>query len=463
MIFSSLEFIFIFLPILLIIYYITPNKYRNYVLLFGSIIFYFIGVKDHQAYMLLLAISVIINYFIGRLIGKNKKYSKIMLIFGIIYNLSFLFVFKYYDFVVSIISKISTKEIKTLNLTLPLGISFYTFQVIGYLIDVYKEKYDPEKSILNFSTNMIFFAKIISGPIVQFDDIKKQLEGRPYKLSKFIQGVRYFIVGLGLKTIIADNIGIMWNDILMIGIESISTPLAWLGIFTYAFEIYFDFWGYSVMAQGIGKMFGIDIPDNFNLPYLSKSFTEFFRKWHITLGTWFKNYIYIPLGGNRKGTIRTLLNLFIVWVITGLWHGANWNFIIWGIFIWILIVNEKLWLKKYLDKYPIIGHIYMIFFIPLTWTIFNITNLSQLNIMFEKLFPFFGSNEVIDNLDFVKYIKDYGILMIISLICSTKLPKNLIEGKEYNWIEIVALLAIFWLSVYLLYTGLSNPFLYFSF
>lgn len=463
MIFSSLEFIFIFLPILLIIYYITPNKYRNYVLLFGSIIFYFIGVKDHQAYMLLLAISVIINYFIGRLIGNNKKYSKIMLIFGIIYNLSFLFVFKYYDFVVSIISKISTKEIKTLNLTLPLGISFYTFQVIGYLIDVYKEKYDPEKSILNFSTNMIFFAKIISGPIVQFDDIKKQLEGRPYKLSKFIQGVRYFIVGLGLKTIIADNIGIMWNDILMIGIESISTPLAWLGIFTYAFEIYFDFWGYSVMAQGIGKMFGIDIPDNFNLPYLSKSFTEFFRKWHITLGTWFKNYIYIPLGGNRKGTIRTLLNLFIVWVITGLWHGANWNFIIWGIFIWILIVNEKLWLKKYLDKYPIIGHIYMIFFIPLTWTIFNITNLSQLNIMFEKLFPFFGSNEVIDNLDFVKYIKDYGILMIISLICSTKLPKNLIEGKEYNWIEIVALLAIFWLSVYLLYTGLSNPFLYFSF
>lgn len=463
MIFSSLEFIFIFLPILLIIYYITPNKYRNYVLLFGSIIFYFIGVKDHQAYMLLLAISVIINYFIGRLIGKNKKYSKIMLIFGIIYNLSFLFVFKYYDFVVSIISKISTKEIKTLNLTLPLGISFYTFQVIGYLIDVYKEKYDPEKSILNFSTNMIFFAKIILGPIVQFDDIKKQLEGRPYKLSKFIQGVRYFIVGLGLKTIIADNIGIMWNDILMIGIESISTPLAWLGIFTYAFEIYFDFWGYSVMAQGIGKMFGIDIPDNFNLPYLSKSFTEFFRKWHITLGTWFKNYIYIPLGGNRKGTIRTLLNLFIVWVITGLWHGANWNFIIWGIFIWILIVNEKLWLKKYLDKYPIIGHIYMIFFIPLTWTIFNITNLSQLNIMFEKLFPFFGSNEVIDNLDFVKYIKDYGILMIISLICSTKLPKNLIEGKEYNWIEIVALLAIFWLSVYLLYTGLSNPFLYFSF
>ena len=463
MIFSSLEFIFIFLPILLIIYYITPNKYRNYVLLFGSIIFYFIGVKDHQAYMLLLAISVIINYFIGRLIGKNKKYSKIMLIFGIIYNLSFLFVFKYYDFVVSIISKISTKEIKTLNLTLPLGISFYTFQVIGYLIDVYKEKYDPEKSILNFSTNMIFFAKIISGPIVQFDDMKKQLEGRPYKLSKFIQGVRYFIVGLGLKTIIADNIGIMWNDILMIGIESISTPLAWLGIFTYAFEIYFDFWGYSVMAQGIGKMFGIDLPDNFNLPYLSKSFTEFFRKWHITLGTWFKNYIYIPLGGNRKGTIRTLLNLFIVWVITGLWHGANWNFIIWGIFIWILIVNEKLWLKKYLDKYPIIGQIYMIFFIPLTWTIFNITNLSQLNIMFEKLFPFFSSNEVIDNLDFVKYIKDYGILMIISLICSTKLPKNLIEGKEYNWIEIVALLAIFWLSVYLLYTGLSNPFLYFSF
>lgn len=463
MIFSSLEFIFIFLPILLIIYYITPNKYRNYILLFGSIIFYFLGVKDHPEYLLILLISVIINYFFGRLIGKNEKYSKLILILGIICNLSLLFVFKYYDFVVSIISKISTKEIKTLNLTLPLGISFYTFQVIGYLIDVYKEKYDPEKSILNFSTNMIFFAKIISGPIVQFDDIKKQLEGRPYKLSKFIQGVRYFIVGLGLKTIIADNIGIMWNDILMIGIESISTPLAWLGIFTYAFEIYFDFWGYSVMAQGIGKMFGIDIPDNFNLPYLSKSFTEFFRKWHITLGTWFKNYIYIPLGGNRKGTIRTLLNLFIVWVITGLWHGANWNFIIWGIFIWILIVNEKLWLKKYLDKYPIIGHIYMIFFIPLTWTIFNITNLSQLNIMFEKLFPFFGSNEVIDNLDFVKYIKDYGILMIISLICSTKLPKNLIEGKEYNWIEIVALLAIFWLSVYLLYTGLSNPFLYFSF
>ena len=463
MIFSSLEFIFIFLPILLIIYYITPNKYRNYILLFGSIIFYFLGVKDHPEYLLILLISVIINYFFGRLIGKNEKYSKLILILGIICNLSLLFVFKYYDFAVSIISKISAKEIKTLNLVLPLGISFYTFQVIGYLIDVYKEKYDPEKSLLNFSTNMIFFAKIISGPIVQFDDIKKQLEERSYKLSKFIQGVRYFIVGLGLKTIIADNIGIMWNDILMIGIESISTPLAWLGIFTYAFEIYFDFWGYSVMAQGIGKMFGIDLPDNFNLPYLSKSFTEFYRKWHITLGTWFKNYIYIPLGGNRKGKARTILNLFIVWLITGLWHGANWNFIIWGIFIWILIVNEKLWFKKYLDKYPIIGHIYMIFLIPLTWTIFNITDLAQLKIMFEKLFPFLCSNEVIDKLDFVEYIKNYGILMIISIICSTQLPKNLIEGKKYDWIEMVILLAIFWLSVYLLYTGLSNPFLYFSF
>lgn len=464
MVFSSLEFIFVFLPIFLIVYYAIPNKCKNYVLLSGSIIFYIVGSIEHPWYVVLLLISVIINYILGIQMKKYLKHKKKILITGIVYNLGWLFLFKYYDFLISIISNIVSLQFDRLELILPIGISFYTFQTISYLVDVYKEKYEPEKSIIKFATFILMFPKLISGPITTYDQVKDDLENRTHSIDKIADGCKFFIIGLGFKVLLADKIGGLWNEILMLGCESISTPLAWMGILAYSLQIYFDFYGYTLMARGIGKMIGFELPENFRMPYLSLSMTEFFRKWHMSLGNWFKNYVYIPLGGNRKGLKRTILNLFIVWILTGLWHGANYNFILWGIVICIMIVIEKVWLKNKLEKYPVLGHIYMFLLIPLTWTIFAITDLSQLGIMYAKLFPFFGTElETLNKLDFIKYIKIYGILLVVGIFCCTKLSQKILFRKDNKIIDIVLMLVIFWVSVHYLYEGLNNPFLYFSF
>ena len=462
MVFSSLEFVFIFFPIFLALYYSTQKKYRNYTLLIGSIIFYIIGSWDTPLNIFLIIISTIFNYILCLLIYKYK--SKYILIFGIIYNLSWLFLFKYYDFFTSIIFNITKLRLNELNLVLPIGISFYTFQIISYLIDVYKNKCEAEKSIFKFETSILMFPKLISGPITDNSVMQEEINQRTYNLEKFTQGCKLFILGMGFKVLLADRIGILWNEILSIGFESISTPLAWMGVIAFSLQIYFDFYGYTLIARGIGKMLGFELPENFQTPYLSLSMTEFFRRWHISLGKWFKDYVYIPLGGNRKGMLRTVINLFIVWILTGLWHGASYNFILWGIVIFILIVNEKLWLKKILDKYHILGHVYMIILIPLTWTIFAITDFTALGAMFCKLFPFLNNNiNTIYALDFIKYGKMYGILIIIGIICCTKLPQKIFLEKENNNFELIILLIIFWISVYYLYIGLNNPFLYFNF
>ena len=286
------------------------------------------------------------------------------------------------------------------------------------------------------------------------------MDKRKNFLKNVFIGFKYFIVGLGFKVLLANRIGGIWNDILMIGIESISTNLAWLGIVGYSLQIYFDFYGYSLMSIGLGKMIGFTLPDNFKTPYLSVSMTEFFRRWHITLGTWFKNYIYIPLGGNRKGKLRTIFNLLVVWLLTGLWHGANYNFILWGLVIFAIIIIEKLWLKEYLDRHKFVGHLYMLFLIPITWAIFAITDLQQLIIMFKKMFTF---SEGLYLLDYIKYFKIYGILIISGIICSTGVVEKLIIKKQNNIFTISLLIIIFCSSIYYLYIGLNNPFLYFSF
>ena len=286
------------------------------------------------------------------------------------------------------------------------------------------------------------------------------MDKRKKCLKNVFIGFKYFIVGLGFKVLLANRIGGIWNDILMIGIESISTNLAWLGIIGYSLQIYFDFYGYSLMSIGLGKMIGFTLPDNFKTPYLSVSMTEFFRRWHITLGTWFRNYIYIPLGGNRKGKLRTIFNLLVVWLLTGLWHGANYNFILWGLVIFAIIIIEKLWLKKYLDRHKFVGHLYMLFLIPITWAIFAITDLQQLIIMFKKMFTF---SEGLYLLDYIKYFKIYGILIISGIICSTGVVEKLIIKKQNNIFTISLLIIIFCSSIYYLYIGLNNPFLYFSF
>ena len=343
---------------------------------------------------------------------------------------------------------------------LPLGISFYTFQSISYLVDIYIRKIKSENSLIKYAMYVFMFPQLLSGPIVSYDYINEQLDKRKKFLKNVFIGFKYFIVGLGFKVLLANRIGGIWNDILMIGIESISTNLAWLGIIGYSLQIYFDFYGYSLMSIGLGKMIGFTLPDNFKTPYLSVSMTEFFRRWHITLGTWFKNYIYIPLGGNRKGKLRTLFNLLVVWLLTGLWHGANYNFILWGLVIFAIIIIEKLWLKEYLDRHKFVGHLYMLFLIPITWAIFAITDLQQLIIMFKKMFTF---NEGLYLLDYIKYFKIYGILIILGIICSTGVVEKFIIKKQNNIFTISLLIIIFCSSIYYLYIGLNNPFLYFSF
>ena len=447
MIFSSLEFIFIFLPIFLILYFVTSAKYRNYILLIGSLIFYIVGAREHPYYIILLLFTILVNYIIGNKIEKTK--SKKILIIGIIYNLIWLIVFKYLDFIIAIILDVSKIHIKQLNLLLPIGISFYTFQSISYLVDIYKGKYESEKSIIKYGMYVLMFPQLVSGPIVTYDNISRQLEKRSHNIQNIVRGVKYFIVGLGFKVLLANRIGCLWNDINMIGIESISTGLAWLGII-----------GYSLMAIGLGKIMGFKLPTNFKTPYLATSMTEFFRRWHITLGNWFKNYIYIPLGGNRKGRLRMIFNLFVVWILTGLWHGANYNFIIWGLFIFFIIVIEKLWIGRYLQKYKFLGHIYMLILIPITWSIFAITDIQQIQIMFSKLFIW---NEGLYILDFVKYIKIYGILIIAGIVCATKLPEKIFLTKKNTILSTLLLALILASSIYYLYIGLNNPFLYFSF
>lgn len=458
MIFSSLEFIFIFLPIFLLIYFASSKKYKNYILLIGSIIFYIVGSWGHPHYILLLALTILINYIIGKNLYKSK--NRKLLVIGIIYNLFWLILFKYSDFIISIICNIRNVDIEPLNLLLPIGISFYTFQSISYIVDIYNEKCKPANSIIRYAMYVLMFPQLISGPIVTYKDINKELNNRKESLTNIKVGAKYFILGLGFKVLLANRIGCLWSDINMIGVESISTGLAWLSVIAYSLQIYFDFCGYSFMAVGLGKIMGFTLPINFETPYLSTSMTEFFRRWHISLGNWFKNYVYIPLGGNRNGKLKTIFNLLVVWILTGLWHGANYNFILWGLFIWLVIVLEKLCMKKYLDKYKIFGHLYMLILIPITWSIFAITDIDQLGILLTKLFSY---SEGLYKLDFVKYLNIYGILILIGIVCTTKIPKKLFITKKNTWFQTIILLLIFSMSIYYLYIGLNNPFLYFSF
>lgn len=460
MLFSSLEFIFLFFPIFIIIYYIIPNKYRNYVLLLGSLIFYFIGVKNMPTYFLLVIISTLINYLFGILIGNNKK--KLYLSLGIIYNFGILFIFKYFNFFSSMISNVIRIKPIIVDLILPLGISFYTFQLVSYLIDVYKGKYEYEKSLIKFSTYSLMFTKFISGPITKYDETKKYLDRKEENNIYNIElGIKYFVIGLGFKVLLANRVGSVWSSANNIGFDGISSIFAILAIISYSLQLYFDFHGYTMMAIGIGKILGMELPSNFDHPYISRSMTEFWRRWHITLGNWFKEYIYIPLGGNRKGTIKTIINLLIVWLFTGLWHGADYNFIIWGISLFVIIVIEKLFLKKFLDKHKIISHLYMIILIPLSWSIFAVSDFSNLSTLLYKVTHFTSMG--IDKYDYIKCLKDYGLFIVLGIIFSTKLPLIIYNKNKYKWIELVIILIIFWLSIYVLCIESNDPFMYFKF
>lgn len=472
MVFSSLEFLFVFLPIFLVLYYCLPEKYRNGLLFAGSILFYGIG---EPTYLFLILYSVLVNYLFGLLIAHCMNYpirKKLLLIVSLLYNFGLLFYFKYMDFFLENINTVlkvsgSSLQFTLLKLVLPLGISFYTFQIVSYVIDVYRGSIPVEKSFVNLGAYLCMFPQLIAGPIVVYSDISQALKKREISIVSLDEGLKTFILGLGSKVILANRIGTLWNDICMIGFESISTPLAWLGALAYSLQLYFDFWGYSLMAIGLGKMLGFTMPENFRHPYTARSVTDFWRRWHITLGAWFREYVYIPLGGNRKGRVKTIRNLFVVWFLVGFWHGADWNFILWGLFIFVLQIIEKNFLLPFLQKdnmtAKILSHTYMILYILVSWTIFAISDFRQLGIYLARMFPFFGIGSTLNTLDFVKYLTAYAPLLVICLLFCTDLPKQLVQKLENKLVGIGVSLAVFWYAVYYLSIGLNNPFLYFRF
>lgn len=460
MIFSNIFFIFRFLTIVLLIYYIVPYKYKNGIITIASLIFYSWG--EFKYFPIMLA-STIVDFTASRIIEShrdNKKIMKAALTCSMIFNLGSLFFFKYTDFFIFNINKFFGTSIPLLKLTLPLGISFYTFQTMSYTIDVYRGKVEAEKSIINFSAFVTMFPQLIAGPIVKYTDINEKLntyEGR-ITLDGINEGIKLFILGLGKKVLIANNVGALWTDIETMGFVNVSTPLAWLGIIAYSLQIYFDFSGYSLMAIGLGKMLGFDFPQNFNLPYISKSITEFWRRWHITLSSWFKEYVYIPLGGNRKGLKRQIFNMLIVWFLTGFWHGADWNFMIWGLYYFILLSIEKIFLLKFLENHKIFARIYTLIAIATGWAIFYITDLGTLGSFIQKMFVYSSG------IGAGYYFKNYIISILIGVLCSTPLTlKFWNKYKNNNLVMIPVLTVIFFVSVAYLVDSTYNPFIYFRF
>lgn len=454
MVFSSLLFLFWFIPIFFAVYYICPAKARNTVLFIGSIVFYAWG---EVKYLILIFISIGVNYLAGLLMDRVQNHrKKAVLVCALVFDFAMLFVFKYTGFFVSNINGIFGTALTDPGYTLPLGISFYTFQIASYVIDLYKGKISVCKNPLTLGTYLVMFPQLIAGPIVVYETVEKELKERKITLSMIEEGVETFIYGLASKVLIANQVGALWNDLEGIGYDRISMPLAWLGVVAYTLQIYFDFNGYSLMAIGLGKMLGFNIPQNFNNPYISRSLTEFWRRWHITLSTWFREYVYIPLGGNRKGKLRTYVNLFIVWFLTGFWHGAGWNFILWGLFFFVFLTIEKLFLGDFLEKHVVLSRIYSLVLIGLSWMIFAITDFNMLGVYFGRLFcPSLGS-------DVIYYLRNYGVILILGCVLSTPVLGKWFSRKG-KMVKSIILVLLFVICTAYLADASFNPFLYFRF
>lgn len=471
MVFSSIAFIMHFMPVFFLVYYILPASYKNAWLFLASLGFYYYGVRGNPGYLLLMIMSVVVNFVAGKLIEaqKTKRARKAWLVVGIVYDLGWLILFKYLGFLIenlnALFGAMHVKvQLETWNLILPIGISFYTFQIISYLVDVYRRETKAEKSLISLGTYLCMFPQLIAGPIVNYHLIQEQLHKRKHSMVKVESGLKVFALGLAYKVLLANRVGHLWTEVTAIGYESISTPLAWMSIVAYSLQLYFDFYGYSLMAIGLGRMMGFDFPQNFNNPYMAVSMTDFWRRWHMTLGGWFREYVYIPLGGNRGGFAKTVRNMFVVWLLTGLWHGASWNFVLWGLLLFVLLFVEKAGLGKVLERHKALGHIYMILWIPLSWLVFVITDLSQLGIYLQKLFPFFGSTgTVLFQGDYLKYGKTYGIYLVLGILFATGVQEKLLKKNKNRLWVILLLLALFWASVYCMYLGMDDPFLYFRF
>lgn len=458
MIFSSIYFIYYFLIIFLILYFITPKKFKNYTLLLGSLFFYFYG---DSKYIVLLLISSLVNYILGRLISKKNK--KLFLIIGLIFNFGLLFYFKYFNFFLSNINSLFKTNINLFSIVLPLGISFYTFKNASYLIDVYKNRVNPEKNFINYFTYIAMFPSLIQGPIVRYKDI--DLKDKKISFDNFAMGVERFIIGLSKKVILADTLAKLVASLTNMEVQTVVS--LWVKATSDIVKLYLDFSGYTDMAIGLGLMIGIKIMENFDYPLSTYSVTSFWRKWHISLSSWFKDYIYIPLGGNRKGKFRKYFNIFVVWFLTGLWHGASWNFILWGLYFGTILVIEKRFFLKFFEKHKIIGNIVTNFLVVIGFVFFY--NEKNILDIFIKMFT--GKGISFTNVSTNYYLLNYFVLLIISFIACTPLLKNIInkckKNKNLNIVisivEPIILIGLLVLSTAFIVDASSNSFLYFRF
>ncbi len=461
MVFSSITFLFYFLPIVLVLYYIVPKKCKNIVLLVASLLFYFYG---EPKYVYTMIFSIISTYIFGILLNKYKKYNKLFLVLSIAINIGILIYFKYTNFIIQNINLWLTNKIDFIYVVLPIGISFYTFQLMSYTIDLYKGQAKVQKNILKLAMYISLFPQLIAGPIVRYTTIEDQLENREHSISKFALGVRKFIIGLGKKVLIANVLGELCNKFLLS--SDTSVLFYWLYGIANMLQIYFDFSGYSDMAIGLGKMFGFEFLENFNYPYIATSIRDFWKRWHISLSSWFRDYIYIPLGGSRVTKLKWIRNILIVWCLTGLWHGAQWNFIIWGLYFGILLIIEKVFLEKFLNKLPqFISRIYTLIIVMISFIIFSGESTKQI---MQNISGLIGINaNFFVTPESMYYFKSYLVIIILGIIGATPLMKKICNNeklhKAINILEPICLLAILVVSMSFIIDGSFNPFLYFRF
>ena len=461
MVFSSITFLFYFLPITLALYYILPKICRNFVLLVASLIFYAYG---EPTYVLIMILSITFSYIYGLLIDRFRKYSKIFLVLSIFTSIGLLIYFKYTNFIIENINLWLSNKVDFINVVLPIGISFYTFQMLTYIIDLYKGNVKVQKNIFKLGLYITLFPQLIAGPIVRYETIEAQLENREHSLEKFALGVRRFVIGLGKKVLIANLLGELVEVFLQSNDKSVL--FYWIYGVAVTLQIYFDFSGYSDMAIGLGKMFGFDFLENFNYPYIAKSITDFWRRWHISLSSFFRDYVYIPLGGNRVSKFKWLRNILIVWMLTGIWHGAAWNFVIWGLYFGIILVLEKVFLGKYLEKIPkVFSRIYVLLIVMISFIIFSGESSKQI---FEHLGGLVGYKDIpLISQESLYYFKSYFVILIVGIVGSTPIMKNIFSkekiAKFINVVEPVFLIFILLLSTSYIVDESFNPFLYFRF
>ena len=462
MLFSGVTFLYYFLPIVLFLYIVAPKKLKNFVLFVGSLVFYAWG---EPKYVFLMLVSVLIGYLAGILMEKLPK--KPVMFVAVALCLSFLIYFKYTDFFIDNVNAVLKTQIPALNVIMPIGISFYTFQIISYILDVYFGKVKKQKNYLYLATYISMFPQLIAGPIVRYSDINEQLADRTHSADKVAEGIKRFVVGLAKKVLIANQLGELCQ--IFQNSDEKTVAFYWLYALAASLHIYFDFSGYSDMAIGLGKFFGFEFPENFNYPYMSKSITEFWRRWHMSLGTWFRDYVYIPLGGNRVGKGKHIFNILVVWFLTGFWHGAQWNFILWGVYFAVLLVVEKFWLYKSLEKSKFLSRIYTLFFILISFVIFNVGSVREIAVFVKNMF-FMGGNAIVGP-EYLYYLRSYGWILTIAIFGATCFPKKLYglckKNRVVEYITVVAepivLLALLLLCTAYLVDGSFNPFLYFRF